>query len=73
MNKEKEIKAFRKFLVKFFNMSFKQRNRLILRVSKKNIQFGDFLKKVRDFNRNQQAELLAQYDNPEVNNWLWGL
>lgn len=70
MNKEKEIKAFRKFLVKFFNMSFKQRNRLILRVSKKNIQFGDFLKKVRDFNRNQQAELLAQYDNPEVNNWL---
>lgn len=70
MNKEKEIKAFRKFLVKFFNMSFKQRNRLILRVSKKDIQFGNFLKKIRDFNRNQQKELLSQYDNPEVNEWL---
>lgn len=70
MNKEKEIKAFRKFLVKFFNMNFKQKNRLILRVSKKDIQFGNFLKKIRDFNRNQQQELLSQYDNSEVNEWL---
>ena len=71
MNKEKEIKVFRKFLVKFFNMSFKQRNRLILRVSKKDIQFGNFLNKIKCFNRNQQQELLSQYDNPEVNEWLW--
>lgn len=70
MNKEKEIKVFRKFLVKYFNLNFKQRNRLILRVSKKDIQFGNFLKKIRDFNRNQQQELLSQYDNPEVNKWL---
>ncbi len=73
MNKEKEIKVFRKFLIKYFNLSFKQKNRLILRVSKKDIQFADFLKKIRDFNRNQQQELLSQYDNPEVNKWLWGL
>lgn len=70
MNKEKEIKVFRKFLVKYFNLSFKQKNRLILRVSKKDIQFADFLKKIRGFNRNQQQELLSQYDNPEVNKWL---
>lgn len=70
MNKEKEIKVFKKFLVKYFNLSFKQKNRLILRVSKKDIQFGNFLKKIRDFNRNQQQELLSQYDNPEVNKWL---
>lgn len=70
MNKEKEIKAFRKFLIKFFNMSFKQKNRLISRVEKKDIKFGNFLKKIRDFNRNQQQELLSQYDNSEVNEWL---
>lgn len=70
MNKEKEIKAFRKFLVKFFNLSFKQKNRLILRVVKKDVEFGNFLKKIRDFNRNQRQELLSQYDNPEVNEWL---
>ena len=70
MNKEKEIKVFRKFLVKFFNMNYKQKNRLISRVEKKDIKFGNFLKKIRDFNRNQQQELLSQYDNSEVNEWL---
>lgn len=70
MNKEKEIKVFRKFLVKYFNMNLKQKNKLISRVAKKDIQFGNFLKKIRDFNRNQQQELLSQYDNSEVNEWL---
>lgn len=70
MNKEKEIKVFRKFLVKYFNMSYKQKNRLILKVVKKDAKFADFLNKIKCFTREQQVELLAQYDNSEVNEWL---
>lgn len=73
MNKEKEIKAFRKFLLKFWSMDLKKQNKLIAKVFKQNTQFGNFLNKIKDFNKEQQDELLAQYDNPEVNNWLWGL
>lgn len=70
MNKEKEIKAFRKFLLKFWSMDLKKQNKLIAKVFKQNTQFGNFLNKIKDFNKEQQDELLAQYDNPEVNNWL---
>lgn len=70
MKKEKEIKAFRKFLLKFWSMDLKKQNKLIAKVFKQNTQFGNFLNKIKDFDKEQQDELLAQYDNPEVNNWL---
>lgn len=70
MKNEKEIKAFRKFLLKFWSMDLKKQNKLIAKVFKQNTQFGNFLNKIKDFNKEQQDELLAQYDNPEVNNWL---
>ena len=70
MNNEKDIKSFRKFLVKYFNMSYKQKNKLIVKVAKRDIQLSNFLNKIKFFNIEQQEKLFAQYDNPEVNNWL---
>lgn len=70
MNNEKEIKAFRRFLLRFWSFDYKKKNKLIAKVSKENIQFGNFLNKIKFFNKEQRDEFLAQYDNPEVNNWL---
>ena len=41
-NEEKEIKAFRKFLVKFFALNYKRKSSIINRVAKQDQRLADF-------------------------------
>lgn len=67
---EKDIKAFRKFLVNYFDMNYKKKDKIIKKTAKINMCLSKFLENIKDFTVQEQRLLLEQYDNPEVNNWL---
>lgn len=68
---EKEIKQFRNFLIKFFKLEPKKRNKLISRIEKTNSpNLVAFLNRIKNFSEYEQELLLEQYDNPEFNVWL---
>ena len=69
-SEEKQIKAFRKFLVMFFALNYKRKSSIIKRVAKRDQRLADFLINCSKLTLEEQQQLLDYYDNPEVNSWL---
>ena len=62
----KDIEIFIKWLKKFYNLTPKQKNKMIKKVTKENSSFGNWLNSVRDFNYNMQNDL---YENLRCSGW----
>lgn len=62
----RDIEIFIKWLKKFYNLTPKQKNKMIKKVTKENQSFGNWLQSVRDFNYDMQKDL---YDNLRCSGW----
>lgn len=70
MKKDKSIRYFKKFLIRFWKSNDKEKNLILVKIYKKNKEFYYFLDKIKNLNNEEQINFLYQLDNKEVNHWL---